>query len=494
MTARLVRRVALVTAAVLLAGTVAVTGGGGAPTTRAGFTASVTDPSGTTGTAQSFRCAGSTGADRDGALFTWPLDDAEQARQAGDSFTGPTSRKLEDHTGDTGTTWAKLPTGSGLAQAALSGDGRVRKGGTSSQGNAALYRSSLAPSSADYTVTAVVHQETAQAAETIGVVARLDETDTAGTYYSARYEQAERRWALAAVVGGTRTVLGTAPGTLVDGGTARVSLDLAGTRLRLLVDGVEVVVLSDSRIAGPGRVGISMGDPARGAYDVSTTRGMLLDDFGVQQVASNAGARDVSGRSATGRRLGSHVLGPPVVGGGCPRDGGGATVLDGAASAIVWPTQQSDPQTFSVELWVRTTVDGGRLIGFGDRASGPSTTTDRHLYVDAAGRVVLGVRPVNVQTVTSPGRVDDDRWHHVVGTFSRSTGLRLHVDGVRVASDPSVTSARSYSGYWRVGYDDLGTGWPSVAGSALAGQVRWASAYSVVLTDEQVRQHWASGR
>ena len=45
----------------------------------------------------------------------------------------------------------------------------------------------------------------------------------------------------------------------------------------------------------------------------------------------------------------------------------------------------------------------------------------------------------------------------MVGTLGPD-GMTLYVDGVKVATDPTTTSAQSYSGYWRIGGDNL-DGW-----------------------------------
>lgn len=113
---------------------------------------------------------------------------------------------------------------------------------------------------------------------------------------------------------------------------------------------------------------------------------------------------------------------------------------------MTWPTVQSTPQTFSVGTWFRTTTAGGRLIGFGDSATGASTTSNRQIYVNTAGQLVFGVRPRNVQTLTSAQVVTDGAWHHVAATFSTRTGLALYLDGRRVGTDSTVSSAQTSDG------------------------------------------------
>jgi trimeric autotransporter adhesin len=52
------------------------------------------------------------------------------------------------------------------------------------------------------------------------------------------------------------------------------------------------------------------------------------------------------------------------------------------------------PDTFSLEVWFKTTTtNGGKIAGFGNRASGDSGSYDRHIYLDRQGRLVFGVYP-----------------------------------------------------------------------------------------------------
>ena len=167
----------------------------------------------------------------------------------------------------------------------------------------------------------------------------------------------------------------------------------------------------------------------------------------------------------------------------------GSSTSIGATAAA-----NAGPQEFSVEAWFRSgSSTGGKIIGFGNRASGSSTSYDRHIYLDSEGRVTFGVYPGQVSTVTSPASYDDNEWHHVVGTLS-AAGQVLYVDGMRVAQRTDTTSAQAYSGYWRVGGDNLG-GWPSVGSGYLDGAIADVAVYGAALTRDEVNEHWvASGR
>jgi len=458
--------------------------------TRAGFTSTVRNTADTMGTARYFECSAAWAVDRDLAVLSYPLAEAPIPLLTRDTFTGPAGTTLQNHQPDTGGSWLKH--GAGDQNSVLTGQGRLRKAGSTSY---SLYRSDPASSGPNYTVSVDVVALSAVASDAVGVVGRLSPasaTFTTGTYYTARYERTAGRFALYAVSDGVQTLLGSSPRTLADGSTTRLSLDLVGSTIRLLADGAQLIAATDTSIGETGRAGLAIGTSGGAAYETMDGTGLQLDQFVVQP---SPRAADTSGHAATGTYVGAMSTSATPTASGCPRDPDGGYVLDGSTSYVTHPTRQSNPQTFSIETWFRTTTPGGRLIGFGDTATGPSTASDRHLYISSEGRVVFGVRPRNVQTLTSPQRVADGAWHHVAGTFSPSTGLRLYVDGVRTGSDPTVSSAQASDGYWRIGYDTVSTAWPMAPASAyVRGSMRYAAVYGAVLSDEQVRTHFEAGR
>ncbi|WP_067915434.1 LamG-like jellyroll fold domain-containing protein [Actinomadura rubrobrunea] len=163
----------------------------------------------------------------------------------------------------------------------------------------------------------------------------------------------------------------------------------------------------------------------------------------------------------------------------------------GTSSTPAVPT----PGDFSVEAWVKTTsTSGGKIIGYGNRNSGNSTAYDRHLYMTNDGRVVFGAKPADsVKTVQSGAGLNDGRWHHVVGTLDASDGMRLYVDGQQVAADPTVKNGEKFSGYWRVGGDNLGS-WPNrPTSNFLNATLDEVAVYPRALTAEQVAQHYGVG-
>ncbi|MBT1636781.1 LamG domain-containing protein [Clavibacter michiganensis] len=177
----------------------------------------------------------------------------------------------------------------------------------------------------------------------------------------------------------------------------------------------------------------------------------------------------------------------------CPRDAGGAYTLNGSTSQLTNSLMAQGPSTFSTELWFKTTVKGGKLIGFGNSASGSSSAYDRHTYVSTTGQLVFGTYNNGYQTLTSPANVADGAWHHVVSTMSPSTGMTLYVDGVRVAGNTAFTAPESNTGYWRIGYDNT-SGWPNPGNNYFTGSMRFAALYKTALTATQVKAHYDAGR
>jgi len=177
----------------------------------------------------------------------------------------------------------------------------------------------------------------------------------------------------------------------------------------------------------------------------------------------------------------------------CPRDAGGAYTLNGSTSQLTNSLMAQGPSTFSTELWFKTTVKGGKLIGFGNSASGSSSAYDRHTYVSTTGQLVFGTYNNGYQTLTSPANVADGAWHHVVSTMSPSTGMTLYVDGARVAGNTAFTAPESNTGYWRIGYDNT-SGWPNPGNNYFTGSMRFAALYKTALTATQVKAHYDAGR
>ncbi|MGZ4661665.1 MAG: LamG-like jellyroll fold domain-containing protein, partial [Arthrobacter sp.] len=183
-------------------------------------------------------------------------------------------------------------------------------------------------------------------------------------------------------------------------------------------------------------------------------------------------------------------------GGAIVGDSDKASTFDGTSAGFAsTQTAIPGPDTFTVESWINTTsTSGGKIVGFGANSTGDSGSYDRHVYMDNAGRIWFGVYPGGAQTLNSSSAYNDGQWHQIVASLG-STGMALYVDGKRVGYRSDVTSGQPYSGYWRVGGDNLG-GWPnSPASNYFQGSIDDVSLYPGVLTLQQVQSHFTtSGR
>lgn len=154
-------------------------------------------------------------------------------------------------------------------------------------------------------------------------------------------------------------------------------------------------------------------------------------------------------------------------------------------------TQALGPQKFAVEAWFKTnTTQGGKIVGFGGAASGESSNYDRHIYMQNNGKLTFGVYTGAVKTISTSASYNNNQWHHAVGQLSEA-GLQFYVDGVLIGTDPTVTTAENFNGYWRVGGDNL-NGWSNQPSSAyFKGDVDEVAVYDSPLTPNQVAWHWS---
>ncbi|WP_166785649.1 MULTISPECIES: LamG-like jellyroll fold domain-containing protein [Cryobacterium] len=202
-------------------------------------------------------------------------------------------------------------------------------------------------------------------------------------------------------------------------------------------------------------------------------------------------ATDWSGNNRNGTFQG----GARRAAGSCETNASPALTLDGVSGYVSTPTTVAGLNVFSLELWFKTApgyTQGGKLIGFGNSQLGQSSSYDRHIYMNANGNLIFGVYPGAAKVITSPVSYNTGNWTHVVATLSPA-GMRLLVNGTLVASDTTVTTAAAYSGFWKIGYDNL-TSWPGLPPRFFfQGTIDNAAVYTTALTDAQVNAHRTTG-
>lgn len=173
---------------------------------------------------------------------------------------------------------------------------------------------------------------------------------------------------------------------------------------------------------------------------------------------------------------------------------GGAIVGDTAAtmttttSRMVGQKSFSMPQNFTVEAWFKqTSLRGGRVIGFGNSATGNSGTNDRMLYVRATGQVTFAVNDGSMRTINSLSNKNNGQWHHIAGSYDGTT-MKLYVDGA-LANSAVIGRAALYHGWWRIGADNIG-GWPGGTVTQTGMVIDDAAVYPYALDAGQILSHY----
>jgi len=136
--------------------------------------------------------------------------------------------------------------------------------------------------------------------------------------------------------------------------------------------------------------------------------------------------------------------------------------FNGSSQYIYANTQIASPgpSNFSISAWFKTSTGGGLIVGYGSSKTTLSSNYDRNIYMTAGGQLYYGLYTGVNNTLNTTTSYADGNWHHVVATTSSTDGSYLYVDGAVVAGDPTMTSAQSFAGYWRIGNDKI-NGWPN---------------------------------
>ncbi|MEO6098391.1 MAG: DUF2341 domain-containing protein [Fibrobacteria bacterium] len=168
--------------------------------------------------------------------------------------------------------------------------------------------------------------------------------------------------------------------------------------------------------------------------------------------------------------------------------------FNGSTQYVSTATSYINPSTFTISAWFKTsTTTGGLIMGFGSSATGASGSYDRSIYMTNAGKLYFGVNPGAQAICSTSTTYKDDLWHHAVARLS-SNGMRLYVDGAAAMSKAGTTSAQSYTGYWRLGYDNLAF-WTSVPTSYfLSGSIDEAVHSNVERSDDWVKLAYGTQR
>lgn len=396
-----------------------------------------------------------------------------------DSFAGTSQALISSRTGEIGATWTKIA-GTGSATLKISSANRVFRDGT----GPAVYYASGIPSTPDYSVEADLVVGSNLAGDSLGVLGRAD--TNAITYYRANWEQADSSWNIWKVVNGTFTLLSyvqVAPLTV--GQTYRLKLDMAGTAVKLFVNGVQTVSVVDGSITAAGRGGFYDGETTMPVVTKGDGIGIQLDNFLV--TSSTAAAVDtIAGNNGT-------YFNRPTTGvAGALTSGGTAVQFDGVDDYIQAPRGIGDD--FSVEFWFKSTQgigtganwwNGAGLVD-SDVVAAPQDTADFGVSLRSDGRVVAGVGNPDVSVISTAGGYNNNAWHHVVFTRTRASGvLQLYVDGTLAGTATGNTLAATANPVIALG---------RISGSAnyFAGTLDEVALYTTALSQATVSAHYAS--
>ena len=200
---------------------------------------------------------------------------------------------------------------------------------------------------------------------------------------------------------------------------------------------------------------------------------------------------NTSASDATGHGNTAALHGAPICVSG--NKYGNALSFDGVDDYLSTSVLQTNPNVFTLSLWFKTTsTTGGKLIGLGDAQTGTSGHYDRHLYMDNAGIIYFGCYNGSVQTISAALACNDNAWHYAAAALSNA-GMMLYVDGVLAASNTNVTSGENYSGYWRMGFDNL-TGWTNVPSSNyFSGQLDDIRVYDKAISASDIASLYSLG-
>ena len=196
----------------------------------------------------------------------------------------------------------------------------------------------------------------------------------------------------------------------------------------------------------------------------------------------NGNANDVSGNNDNGT-----LQNAPAVGADRFGNAGSAYSFNGSSQYISTATPFNNPGDITISIWFKTSVAGGKLIGFGAQQTGLNNQYDRHIYMNNTGQVYFGVYNTAVYYTNSTLAYNDNNWHLATGTVSSTAGLVLYIDGVQAGTNAAGKAGENYTGYWRIGYDNVNGSWPSQpTNKYFTGQLDDALIYSRALSATEI--------
>jgi hypothetical protein len=423
-----------------------------------------------------------------GLLSQWRLGESATSLSVSDSFAGTAGTNLQSHAGEIGATWTRHILSASDAQ--FTAAGRIFKAGATT--NSAVYYASAVPASADYTVEADVFVASVVASDAAGIMGRLDPAAgiATATYYLARYEISTQRWVLYRSISGAIVNIGWSPvQVLAAGSTYRVSLSMTGSTIRVLVDGVAQVSVTNTDVTVAGRAGFALGFGGSNTT-VTNTTGLHLDNFQVNP-ATYPRAVDSKG-SNTADYVHGVIMGAA---GALAGDANTAATFDGANDLVQAVGTTGIPvgaAARSVEMWFKTSgVAAGQvrqaLFSYGTNASGQEFGA----WLESSGTTIRAWDN-NANNDFTFANLNDNQWHHFVETYDGAS-MNMYVDGLspgaQAATRNTVMDASGF-GIGSVPNQNIGA---IATQSFFNGSLDEVSLYNVALPAATVAKHFALG-
>jgi signal peptidase I len=234
-----------------------------------------------------------------------------------------------------------------------------------------------------------------------------------------------------------------------------------------------------------------------GSFEQPYNEAVLADAPWAYYLVDEAGGSAAADRSGNNRTGIFAAIAGYRLPGALPNNPGYAVGLGATTGRLVaGGPATTDPTTFSLELWFRTTTTrGGKLIGFERTQDETGGAYDRHVFMRDDGRLVYGgwAAP-QVRTISSVASYNDGSWHHLVLTavpHGQQQDAVMYVDGAAVAAG-TTTRTGFYAGWWRAGYGSLpvGAGYPT--SRAFDGSIDQVAIYRTSLSAARVAAHYSA--
>jgi uncharacterized repeat protein (TIGR02543 family) len=118
---------------------------------------------------------------------------------------------------------------------------------------------------------------------------------------------------------------------------------------------------------------------------------------------------------------------------------------------FITTTQYTNPQSYSFNVWFKTSTAGGKLVGFEgvENGTGCAPAFDRMLYIGTDGKLYFQITS-SVAPIVSTSVVTDGSWRNAVAVYTNNS-MNLYLNGILVGNQTTIGSFGDYGGYWRIG-------------------------------------------